>query len=543
MKYLVWLWHNTRGIRCDMAMRVVAGTVQAVLGLGVVWFSKRLIDETIRIGTTADIVRQAMLLVLLAVGGVTLRQVYVYLSNKAYIHKVGELRLRLFSGMFSRRLFDGSELHSGDVVSRLAKDIEAVSDAMATTIPQMAVMLVQLAGAFLMMHIFDSRLAWALLLFTPVAVVAGKAMALKLRRMTLAIRQDESRIMMRIQEGMEQNALLRSLQSECWMTRQLGELQESQNRHYIRRSRFTVVSRFVLGCTFSIGYLLAFVWGAWGLRSGAITFGVMTSFLQLVAMIQSPVLSLVNALPSLIHSTASIDRLEEMKGEEVFEAEMDVVPEMPSTVPWGVEFEDVSFGYAPDGRQVLQGFSHDFAPGSKTAIVGETGAGKTTLFRLILGLLEPTAGHITVYHDGERHAVGRSTRRLFVFVPQGNTLMSGTIRDNLLLANPQATAQQLDDVLHTACADFVHQLPQGIDTMLHERGGRLSEGQSQRIAIARGLLRPGSVLLLDEISASLDEHTERKLMTRIRERYPHKTFICITHRRSVAASFEHVLQC
>ena len=142
MKYLVWLWHNTRGIRRDMAMRVVAGTVQAVLGLGVVWFSKRLIDETIRTGTTADIVRQAMLLVLLAVGGVTLRQVYVYLSNKAYIHKVGELRLRLFSGMFSRRLFDGSELHSGDVVSRLAKDIEAVSDAMATTIPQMAVMLV-----------------------------------------------------------------------------------------------------------------------------------------------------------------------------------------------------------------------------------------------------------------------------------------------------------------------------------------------------------------------------------------------------------------
>ena len=103
--------------------------------------------------------------------------------------------------------------------------------------------------------------------------------------------------------------------------------------------------------------------------------------------------------------------------------------------------------------------------------------------------------------------------------------------------------KQMDDVLHTACADFVHQLPQGIDTMLHERGGRLSEGQSQRIAIARGLLRPGSVLLLDEISASLDEHTERKLMTRIRERYPHKTFICITHRRSVAASFEHVLQC
>ena len=129
MKYLVWFWHNTRGIRRDMATRGVAGTVQAVLGLGVVWFSKRLIDETIRIGTTADIVRQAMLLVLLAVGGVTLRQVYVYLSNKAYIHKVGELRLRLFSGMFSRRLFDGSELHSGDVVSRLAKDIEAVSDA------------------------------------------------------------------------------------------------------------------------------------------------------------------------------------------------------------------------------------------------------------------------------------------------------------------------------------------------------------------------------------------------------------------------------
>ena len=543
MKYLRWFWYNSCGIRREMCVRMVAGVAQAALGLSVVWLSKRLIDETIRTGSTDDILRQALLLMALTLAGVSLRQLYVYLSNTAYIRKVAELRLRIFSGMFSRWLFVGKEMHSGDVVTRLAKDIEAVSDSMAGTLPQIAVMAVQMAGAFLMMRWFDARLAWALVLLTPMALLAGKAMALRLRRMTLAIREDESRIMMRIQEGMEQNALLRSMQSERWITEQLGLLQNSQNHNYIRRSRFTIVSRFALGCTFSLGYLLAFVWGAYGLRNGTITFGVMTSFLQLVAMIQNPMLSLINSLPALVHSTASIDRLEEMYSYDVSESNSSSPGYSNADAStWGVRMENVTFSYSNGDRKVVDNLTFDFKPGSKTAIVGETGIGKTTLFRLMLGLVDADKGRVTIYREHESQEAGKQTRQHIVFVPQGNTMMSGSIRYNLLLANPTATDSELSYVLQTACADFVFNLPNGIDTVLGERGGGLSEGQAQRLAIARGLLRPGSILLLDEISASLDETTERELMRNIFERYSEKTVICITHRPAVVDMFSNKLR-
>ena len=195
---------------------------------------------------------------------------------------------------------------------------------------------------------------------------------------------------------------------------------------------------------------------------------------------------------------------------------------------------DLTFRYANGDREILSHFTHDFKPGSRTALMGPTGIGKTTLFRMMLALVKPVEGRLTLYaNDEPSQDIGEDTRREFVFVPQGNTLMSGTIRYNLLLARPDATDEQLLDVLHTAMADFVMELPDGLETELGERGLGLSEGQAQRIAIARGLLRPGSILLLDEISAALDEQTERELFARLFANYPDKTMILITHRTAV----------
>jgi ABC-type bacteriocin/lantibiotic exporter with double-glycine peptidase domain len=201
----------------------------------------------------------------------------------------------------------------------------------------------------------------------------------------------------------------------------------------------------------------------------------------------------------------------------------------------GLSMKDVTFRYATGDRPVLQHFTHDFPPDSKTAIMGQTGIGKTTLFRLMLAFIKPNAGEIELFDGKQRFPVSKVTRRHFVFVPQGNTLMSGSIRYNLQLAKPEATDDELRQVLHVAMADFVYDLPDGIDTLLGERGIGLSEGQAQRIAIARGLLRPGSILLLDEISSSLDEQTERELFSRLFDYCQHKTMIFITHRPAVSS--------
>ncbi len=532
MKYARWFIANANGIWLNVIVRILSGLVQTALSLMVVWLSKRLIDGATS-GTTDDMTKMACMIAVAVVTGVGLRQLNQYLANQAMILKVAGLRLSLFGKLFRRRLFEERQLHSGDVTSRMAKDIDTVSETLAVTLPQVVETTARLIGAFLLMRWFDSRLAWAIVLITPIAIAIGKFLSHTLRRITLRIREDESRILAKIQESIELNAVLRSLQGERWMQDKVEELQDSQTANFMHRSRVMAISRFALGCTFGLGYMLAFVWGAYGLRSGAITFGVMTSFLQLVGQIQHPILTLIGALPSIIYSTASIDRLEELaqadeelsdNGESISDSEL-----------IGIRMDDVTFRYAKGDREVVDHFTHDFRPGSKTVILGTTGAGKTTLFRLILSFIKPDSGTVTFYGDGFSHVADRSTRAHVVFVPQGNTLISGTIRNNLLVAKPDASDEELRLALNTACADFVFDLPESLDTVLAEHGGGLSEGQAQRIAIARGLLRPGSVLLLDEISSALDEATEKELFSRLLHSRPKTTMLLITHRPNVAS--------
>lgn len=537
MKYWSWIWRNTVGIRWNTAVRIVAGTAQVALGLMMVWLSRRFIDETIRTGTARDVTVMVIWLVLTVVGGVLLRQVYFLLTTRAGIHQTNTIRLRMFSSLFRRQLYEDKEIHSGDISSRLTKDIEVVSETTTDTLPQMCITCIQLVGAFLLLHYFDRWLAWALLVLTPLAILMAKFIGRKLRQMTLDIRQDESRIQMQVQEGMENNAVLRAMGSEEWMTGRLDTMQQQLKGNIMRRTRFTIMIRIILGSAFGLGYLLAFVWGGLQLRSGAITFGIMTSFLQLVGQIQHPVMQLLNLVPQVIHSTASIDRLHEL---ETLATGPDTSTLHPNLS--GIRFDNVSFRYAGGDRQILSDFTHDFLPGTKTALMGETGIGKTTLFRLMLGFIAPQSGSISLYGtDGSTMPVGAETRPDFVFVPQGNTLMSGSIRFNMQVANPDASDRELLEALHTACADFVMELPDGLDTQLGERGSGLSEGQAQRIAIARGLLRPGSILLLDEISSSLDPETETELYRRLFQTYPGKTMIFITHRTAVTTLCDSTL--
>ena len=533
------------GIRGNTLLRIMAGITQVMLGLFMIWLSKQFIDITIRTGTDEDVIRMVTLLVTVVVAGILLRQFFFYLTVKAGTRQSNTIRLRVFSSLFRRQMYE-DQLHSGDVTSRLSKDIDTVADVTTALLPQCVVTGIQLLGAFLLMYSMDARLAVILLFVTPFIVIVGKLLARRLREMTLTIRKQESSIQMQVQEGMEHNAVLRSLGSEDWVTERLHTMQDTLLGLILHRTRFTVITRMLLAATFSLGYLLAFVWGGLQLRAGAITFGVMTSFLQLVGQIQQPIMSLLNMMPQFFNATASIDRLEEITSTESTKGTVPAVSchdtEEPSPKSSDLILDDVSFGYASGDRQVLTHFSHRFKAGSKTAVMGQTGIGKTTLFRLMLGFITPTEGRLLLENQDGQTPVSEATRENFVFVPQGNTLMSGTVRYNLLLARPEATDEELQQVLHIAMADFVNDLPNGIDTPLGERAGGLSEGQAQRIAIARGLLRPGNILLLDEISSSLDEQTEHELFSRLFAAFPDKTMIFITHRPGVSLLCDEIIR-
>ncbi|MBQ9524774.1 MAG: ABC transporter ATP-binding protein [Bacteroidaceae bacterium] len=540
MKYITWLWHNTVGIRLNMLVRIMAGIGRVLLGLLMVWLCKQFIDVTIRTGSDEDIVLMVAYIVSVVIGGIICRQIYYYLGVKAEARQSTSIRLRIFSHLFRRQMFEQKEMHSGDISSRLEKDISTVSSATTSIIPDLCVTTFQLLGAFLLMQVMDERLAWVLLLLTPVFVMIGKMVAWKIRKMTQEIRRQESVIQMLVQESMEHNAVLRSLESGDWVTGRLDNMQHDLRGKVNHRAQFTVLFRLLIGMSFSLGYIVAFIWGGLQLKAGVITFGVMTSFLQLVSQIQQPILQMVNMMPQMFQASASIDRLEEMEHMEAEEERHDDSCKMEGQL--GLDIQDVSFRYALGDREILSHFTHLFAPGSKTALMGHTGAGKTTLFRLLLALIKPDQGTMTLFNADRRQVVSESTRTNFVFVPQGNTLMSGSIRYNLLLAKPDATDEEMRQVLHTAMADFVLNLPEGMDAECGERGSGLSEGQAQRIAIARGLLRPGNIMLLDEISASLDEETEHELYSRLFAAYPQKTMIFITHRTTVCELCNEVIK-
>ena len=538
IRYMKWLWRNMRGVRWNDAARILLGISRVLLGLFFIYVSKHFIDVTTIQGNNSQIWWEVAFLAFLSLLSIALGQVQYYMQVNGSAFLNNRIRLRIFSHLFERKMYDAKDMHTGDLTSRLGTDVSVVTDAIITLIPGLFITFFQLIAAFCFMTSLDPHLAWILVILTPAIIGLGKFLSSKLKRMTKDIREQDSRIQALLQEGLLHNTLLKSLESGASVIGNLSEMQTDLISKIRNRARFTLITRSLIAVCFSMGYLIAFVWGGMQLRSGAITFGVMTSFLQLVGQIQRPIIDIIGIIPSFIHSTASIDRLDELEDLPTEEQKEPMVMEGQL----GVRIEDIDFKYVTGEDEVLHHFSHNFKPGSHTAIVGRTGAGKTTLFRLLLALVSPIKGKLTLYNNHEEHPIDVSTRCNFVFVPQGNTLLSGTIRENLLLANAYATEEEMINALHTAVADFVLELPEGLDARCGERGKGLSEGQAQRIAIARGLLRPGNILLLDEISSSLDMNTEKEMFERLFHNYPQKTMIFITHREKVGELCENRLR-
>ena len=330
--------------------------------------------------------------------------------------------------------------------------------------------------------------------------------------------------------------LVKTLEANDQMVDRLDTTQAELRANVRQRTIFSIVSNLVINVGFSLGYLVAFLWSAVRLYRHTITFGQMTAFLQLVYRIQGPARELTRLAPTFVSVFTAAERLMEL---EEAPQEQQGEPRLMAA-PCGVRFDDVSYAYEPDQPPVLSHLTFDFRPASCTAIIGETGAGKTTLVRLMLALLRPQQGRVSVYTAGGAEPVSPLHRCNFVYVPQGNTLLSGTIRDNLLLGSPDATDEQLWAALRQVCADFVAKLPQGLDTPCAESGGGLSEGQAQRIAIARALLRDRPVMLFDEATSALDPDTERQLLHNILGNRS-KTIVFITHRMAVVDYCDQVL--
>lgn len=525
LKYLRWLYVHSKGARWQLTANVLLGTVNVALNMAFILVCKHLVDLATGVAE-GSLLTWAVWAGILIVSRLAVSALNVRIENLVNSRMNFAIRAELYGNLMQAEWLGKEKRHSGDVINRLEQDVTKVTDVICSDVPQIFTTLVQMVAAVVILCTMDWKLAVLLVLITPLFMLFSKLFFRKMRRMTLGIRESESKIQSHLQESFRHRVMIRSMEGESRMMDRLDSLQSMEYGQVVERTNFNVFARTMVSASFAFGYLAAFLWGVFGIARRGMTFGVMTSFLQLVGQIQRPVVNLMHQIPNFIYATASIDRLIELEDTPKESTQTPVKLEGPV----GIRVKDLHYRY-PDGeKEVLRGLSFDFPPFSRTAIVGETGAGKSTLIRIMMALLKPSAGEVTLYNNDREIPASGATRCNIVYVPQGNSLLSGTIRENLLMGNPTASEDDMWNALRTASADFVESL----DDACGEGGAGLSEGQAQRIAIARGLLRDGDILLLDEFSSSLDPETEERLMEGLIQNAAGKTLIFITHRERIS---------
>lgn len=539
MNTLKWFLHTSKGIRLRSLLNLITGTTGVLLDFAFIWATKYCVD--IATGQVQTQLRWgAVALVVVLLSTILLSFTKTWISALLGIKSQNLMQLRVFQQVMGSVWMGREQQHSGDVVNRLERDVRDVTNVITNTMPSFAIVLFRLCGAFLILYSMDKMLACLLLCIAPAFLVLSKLYIKRMRELNRGIRKTDSEIQSIIQESLQHRVMLKTMEMVEDTVERLDLTQQDLRRQVRFKTRFSSLSNSLVSIGFSAGYTVTFLWAVMRLQDGSITYGMMIAFIQLVGQIQGPFRDMTRFIPILISCLTSAERLmelESMPQEQVGD---------PISFPAGagIRFNHVTYAYdKEEGRRVIEDFSYDFPIGSTTAILGETGAGKTTLIRLILALLVPQKGSVEFYDGNISVKASPRTRCNLVYVPQGNTLMSGSIRQNLLLGKSDASDEELWEVLKLACADFVNDIPEGLDFLCGEGGQGLSEGQAQRLTIARALLRNGSILLLDEATSALDVETEARLLDNLTERTTtRQTVICITHRPAITAHCSQTLK-
>ena len=530
-----WLWLAWKGNRTQAMINAIIGLLGVMVSLTVVWGMQHAIDISSHV-ISGSIVMAVVVLGILFFADFGLHVASIWVRNLLGIKAQNRMQQQLLDRMLRSEWKGRDSYHSGDVLNRLEFDVTNVVTFLTETIPNSLSTLTLFIGAFTYLALMDWRLAIVIIAMVPFFILLSRVYVRQMRRLVKDVRTSDSKVQSVLQESIQHRVLIKTLESDDFIVNRLETTQNKLRKKVVKKTKFSIFSSTVLQFGFVLGYLIAFAWAAFRLSAGTLTFGGMTAFLQLVNKIQSPARQLTQLVPAFVSVFTAAERLMELE-EVPLEKQGDAIE---LEAPCGIKLNNISYQYFDADTPVIKDLSFDFHPGSCTAVLGETGSGKTTLIRILLALLKPISGSVEIYGREERMELNPLMRTNFVYVPQGNTLMSGTIRENLKMGKENATEEEMNKALKKSCAAFVLNLPNGLDTVCSEQGGGLSEGQAQRIAIARSLLRDKSIMIFDEATSALDPETEKQLLKNILAHHD-KTVIFITHRPAVVEYCNQVL--
>ncbi len=525
---ILWIFKQGKGFRRYVVGFLLINLVTMAVTLLSSVAGKYVVDAAVGFGQ--DVFWKYILLML----GATLFTIVLSYVTSLFSSYVGEkfafsIRAEMFDKVQRSKWRAVKKVHSSDMLSRLTGDVNTLAQSIISIVPSVIVAMVEFAIVLAILLYYDHNMAIIGLVVGPLGVVAGAVFRRKYVKYQKALRESESEYYSFIQESLANIPITKTFQMEDANNEYFKKLRKKRLALVMKSAKLGALMHVVMKLIYNLGYVVAFSWCAYRLANPEdnYTYGTMTLFLSLVSILQSTIRSMGGVVPMVFTTIVAAKRLRritDVEKEDYFP--VDTAPERV-----GVEFKDVSFTY--DSEIILNSISIKVDAGRRVGIVGSSGAGKTTFIRLLLSLIEPDSGEAYYITDGEKEKITPASRRLVSYVPQGNTLLSGTIRSNLMVGNKDATEEQMWKALSLASAEnFVKKTPKGLDTELAEKAGGLSEGQAQRIAIARAVLRDKPILILDEATSALDEVTEKKIFKQLCEEGG-KTCFIITHRRSM----------
>ena len=539
-----WMYTYAKKYKFQIVFYIFLGVLTTVMGLASSVGSKYLIDAVTG-QDSGNIALIALFIVAMGLFSIGINAITTMISARINIKVNNEIQAEVFDKILVADWISMKEFHSGDLLNRLNGDVNTVASSILSWIPSLITRSAQFFGILAIILYYDPTMAVIALGSAPVMLIVSKTLMKKMRDYNKRMRQVSSDVMSFNEESFQNIQSIKAFDLVGLFSKRLRDVQQNYKDFFLDYNKFSFYTSSFMSVVGMFVAYACFGWGVYRLWTGHITFGTMTLFVQLSGQLSSSFKSIVSLVPSAISATTSAGRIMEffkIKDESDLEDDKaKLIQNNTQGKGLSVVLDDVEFSYN-ENKTVFKHADIVANPGEIVALVGPSGEGKTTMIRLLLGLINTKSGNASIKDiNGVSCKISSATRRFFAYVPQGNTIFSGTIAENMRMVKQDATDAEIVEALKAACAyDFVNKLPDGINSKVGERGSGFSEGQAQRLSIARALIRKSPILLLDEATSALDVFTERQVLRNIMNMGYARTCIVTTHRPSVLTMCDKV---